>query len=332
MKRVLLIGGAGYVGSVIADYFLQQGAYTVRCLDNLIYGNHAAARAFIGRRNYEFVNGDFCDADVMKSALQDVDYVVLLAGLVGDPITKKFPDASGAINETGVQNCIDLCAASAAERFIFISTCSNYGLIQGDQLADEEFELKPLSLYAKAKVAAEKHILSLRGTAGFCPTVLRFATAFGASPRMRFDLTISEFTRDLAMGKELLVFDAETWRPYCHVGDFARLIHMVLTAEPEKVAFEVFNAGDETNNARKQDIIDAILESLPDAQITYQAQGPDPRNYRVDFTKVRERLGFRAEYTIRDGIQEVIGGVENGLFSDEDDTLNRYGNYHVSYT
>lgn len=330
MKRLLLIGGAGYVGSVVTDHFLARDT-TVRCLDNLIYGNHAVARSFIGRMNYEFVNGDFCDHAVLENALKDVDYVVMLAGLVGDPITKKFPKESAKINDAGVLACIDSCAKADIERFLFISTCSNYGLIEGDDLADENFELKPLSLYSHSKVAAEQYILGLREHNDFCPTILRFATAFGASPRMRFDLTVSEFTRDLAMGKELLVFDADTWRPYCHVRDFARLIEIVLGVDQDKIAFEVFNAGDEINNARKQDIVDSILEFLPDSKIKYQEKGPDPRNYRVDFTKVRDQLGFSAEYTIRDGIREVVEGVQSGLFLNSVDPQNLYGNYHVDY-
>ena len=200
------------------------------------------------------------DSKKLENALLEVDGVVLLAGLVGDPITKKYPNESAAINNEGVKNVIDLCAKKNIEKFIFVSTCSNYGLIQDDELAHEEFELNPLSLYAKSKVNAEKHIISLKGKTDMNPTILRFATAFGLSPRMRFDLTVSEFTRDLAMGNGLLVYDANTWRPYCHVQDFARLIKMVLETQFEKVAFDVFNAGGDINNATKQMIIDYILQ------------------------------------------------------------------------
>ena len=152
----------------------------------------------------------------------------ILAGLVGDPITKKFPYEAHDINDIALRGCIDQLNGRGLNKVIFVSTCSNYGLIQDDVLADEDFELTPLSLYAKSKVGAEKHLLSLKGQTDYHPTILRFATAFGLAPRMRFDLTVNEFTREVAEGNELVVYDAHTWRPYCHVRDFARLIGRVL--------------------------------------------------------------------------------------------------------
>ena len=153
--------------------------------------------------------------------------VILLAGLVGDPITKNYPKEAHQINNIGIKNCIDQLNGLGLNRFVFVSTCSNYGLIKNNQKANEKFPLNPLSLYAKSKVAIEEYILELRGKVDFKPTILRFATAFGISSRMRFDLTISEFTRKIALGHELLIYDANTWRPYCHVLDFARLIDIV---------------------------------------------------------------------------------------------------------
>jgi len=217
------------------------------------------------------------------------------------------------------------------DRLVFVSTCSNYGLIEGDSVADENFELKPLSLYAKAKIAAEQHILEMKNCFDFTPTVLRFATAFGLSPRMRFDLTVNEFTRELMIGRQLLVFDAHTWRPYCHVRDFARLIEMVLKASANKVAFEVFNAGGDINNCTKQGIVEAVLEKIPKARVVYQEKGSDPRNYRVDFRKVREVLGFEPSYTIKDGIQELQEAIENQVFAHVDHYRSLYGNYELYY-
>ena len=255
--------------------------------------------------------------------------MVLLAGLVGDPITKKFPKISKRINEEGIQRLIETLNGRGINRLIFVSTCSNYGLIENNKLANEEFELKPLSSYATAKVAAEKKLLSMRGETDFSPTVLRFATAFGISPRMRFDLTVSEFTRDLALGKELLVFDAHTWRPYCHVRDFARLIQIVLEAPKQRVANEVFNAGGDINNYTKQMIVDAILEYLPNSRVRYQEHGSDPRNYRVDFRKVREQLNFSPQYTVKNGVAELLSAMENRVFEHVEKNPSVYGNYKI---
>ena len=163
------------------------------------------------------------------------------------------------------------------------------------------------------------------------PTILRFATAFGLSPRIRFDLTISEFTREIAIGNELLVYDAHTWRPYCHVKDFARLIQIVIEAPKEKVAWEVFNSGGNVNNATKQMVVDYILEKLPNGKVRYQELGSDPRNYRVNFEKVESVLGFEPKYTIQYGIDELIDAIENRVFEHVYDNRNFFGNYEINY-
>jgi nucleoside-diphosphate-sugar epimerase len=253
------------------------------------------------------------DVKALEKASKGVDHVVILGGLVGDPITKSYPEASKAINEDGVRTCIDFFDNKQIGKLLMISTCSNYGLIGENELADEEFELNPLSLYAKAKVGAEKYLLAKKGNVNYSGVVLRFATAFGLSPRMRFDLSVSEFARDLFFGEELLVFDEHTWRPYCHVRDFARLIDIVLNAEDEKVAFQVFNAGGEVNNFTKKMIVDTIVSYIPEAKIKFGANGSDPRNYKVSFQKVKNTLGFEPK------------------FKDSLANKNKYGNYEINY-
>lgn len=330
MKNILLIGGAGYVGTVITSHFLKLG-YKVKALDNFVYKNQESIQAYLGDENYEFIAGDLGDENSLKNASKGIDNVVILAGLVGDPITKKYPDESYKINEVGVQTCIDFFDNENIKKMILISTCSNYGLIKENELADENFELNPLSLYAKAKVAAELHLMSKKGNVGYTGTVLRFATAFGLSPRMRFDLSVSEFVRDLYFGEELLVFDEHTWRPYCHVRDFARLIEKVINADNAKVNFEVFNAGGEVNNFTKKMIVDTIKEYLPEAKIKYGENGSDPRNYKVSFKKAKEILGFEPKFTVKDGIEELIKAFELGVYNDSLENKNKYGNYIIKY-
>ena len=162
MKNILLIGGAGYVGSVITSHFLKLG-FKVRVLDNFVYCNQYSISPFIGDPNYEIFYGNFGDNKVLSNASKGMDNVVILGGLVGDPITKKYPNESEIINEKSIKSCIDFFDNKHINKIIFISTCSNYGLIKENELADENFELKPLSLYAKAKVSAEKHLLSKKG-------------------------------------------------------------------------------------------------------------------------------------------------------------------------
>nr|ADI18167.1 nucleoside-diphosphate-sugar epimerases [uncultured delta proteobacterium HF0200_39N20] len=331
MKKILIIGGAGYIGTILTDHLLSAG-HQVRSIDLFLYKNNHCVLPYLGREGYESKYGDLCDDRVLNNVLEGITDVVLLAGLVGDPITKKYPEASHAINDVGIKNCIDQLNGKSLDHLVFVSTCSNYGLIEGDQLADEDFELKPLSLYAKSKVATEKYIMGLKGKVDYTPTILRFATAFGLSTRMRFDLTVSEFTRELVLGRELLVYDANTWRPYCHVRDFGRLIDKVIKAPAEHVAFEVFNAGGNVNNYTKQRIVDAVLEQIPKAKVKYKKHGVDPRNYMVDFSKVKRILDFEPKYTVPDGIKEVLDAFENHIFDHVEKQRSVYGNFEIQYT
>ncbi len=328
MKKILLIGGAGYVGTVLASHFLKKG-YKVTVLDNFTYGNQFAVYSFLGDPDYRLVYGDMADRDCLTEASRDVTDVILLAGLVGDPVTKKYPDASEAVNVHGVRAAMDFFDGKGIGKLVFVSTCSNYGMIAENELADEKFRLSPMSLYAKAKVANEVYLLEKLGKVDYSGVVLRFSTAFGLSPRMRFDLTVSEFTRDLYFGKELLVYDEHTWRPYCHLRDFARLLDTVITSESEKVHFQVFNAGGDINNYTKKMIVDEILTHIPDGRVKYGEQGGDPRNYRVSFKKVKRVLGFEPAFTLKDGVRELINAFEFGAFEDSMTNRDNYGNYNI---
>jgi nucleoside-diphosphate-sugar epimerase len=329
-RTVLIVGGAGYIGSVMTPHLLGAG-YRVKTLDRLLYDNSETVLPWINDPAYEFIYGDFADQCVLSDALDGVTDVIFLAGLVGDPITKTYPSESQTINEDAYTGGIPLLNGRGLNRVVFVSTCSNYGLIEGDQIAAEDFELAPLSLYAKAKVEIEQTLLGLKGIVDYTATVLRFATAFGLSPRMRFDLTISEFVRDVWQGKELLVYDPDTWRPYCHVQDFADVAARVLAAPAEDVSFEVFNAGGDVNNFTKRMIVDAIVKRLPDARIKYQEQGTDPRNYRVDFAKISARLGFTPKNTVQEGIVELADALDLHLFDNVEGRRNFHGNYEISY-
>ena len=329
-KKILIIGGAGYVGSVVTSHFLKLG-YKVNILDNFIYNNEFTITPYIGDENYKIFKGDFGDTKILDECSKNVDQVFLLGGLVGDPITKNYPIESSNINEKQIFNCIDYFDNKKIEKLVFISTCSNYGLIKENELADEEFILNPLSLYAKAKVNVEKYLMTKKNKTNYSGVVLRFATAFGLSPRMRFDLTVSEFTRDLFFKEQLTVFDEHTWRPYCHVRDFARLLEIVFKADRNKIHFETFNAGGDKNNFTKKMILDCITDQLDDCKILFNQNDSDPRNYRVSFEKVKNQLGFEPLLSVKDGVIELIKALEMGLYSDSLLNRNQYGNFKINY-
>ncbi|MEX1294887.1 MAG: NAD(P)-dependent oxidoreductase [Candidatus Limnocylindrales bacterium] len=323
-RSILVVGGAGYIGSVLAGLLLDAGAH-VRVLDRFIYDNAFAVRHLLDRPGMELVRGDLRDREAVTAARAGATDVVLLASLVGDPICKKYPELAVAVNEDAAKALIDDLADDDT-RLVFLSTCSNYGILEGEALATETTELNPQSLYARTKIAVEEHVLA-QGAA-FPATILRLATAYGLSPRMRFDLTVSQFTRELAAGNALEVYDADTWRPYCHVRDISKAIMTVLSSPLEPVAGEVFNVGDTAQQFTKRMIVEQAASLLTGASVAYREGDTDPRNYRVSFEKIRNTLGFECDYTVEGYVPALVRAVQAGVFDDVEGN-ERYGNYTV---
>ncbi len=325
-RQILVVGGAGYIGSVLTRELLAAG-HAVRVLDSLLYGNGASLAAVAEHPSFGFLRGDVRSPEDVRRALDDVGEVVLLAALVGDPVCKANPELAEETNVGGARVLLEAAAEAGVERFVFASTCSNYGL-RGDEPAREQDELHPLSLYAETKVQMEREVLAAAADAPFEATVLRVATAYGISPRMRFDLTISEFTRELALGRTLEVYDADTWRPYCHIADTSTAISLVLESAPELVAGEVFNVGGEEGNYTKRMVVDTALGALGgEGEVAFTEGGADARNYRVDFSKISETLGFHPRHSVPDSVARLASAIRAGMFpSVESNPL-----FHLNY-
>ena len=319
-SKVLLIGGAGYIGTVVTKHLIKKN-FDVTCLDNLIYNNLYSLSEFEKDKKFNFVLGDLRNEALTNKLLNECDAVVILAGLVGDPITKKYPEISEKINNKGIKKLINSCKNKKIEKLIFVSTCSNYGLSETDLPLNEEAELKPISLYAKHKVEVEKYILSLKNNQDFSPTILRFSTAFGLSPRMRFDLTINQFTKSIFCKEALEVFDSNTWRPYCHVKDFGIALEKVLEADKKITDFQVFNVGGDNNNFTKKQIVEQIFKFIPGEKVSFTEKKRDPRNYKVNFSKINKILNFKIKYNVNDGIKEMIN-----FFKKNEKTLSMFNN------
>lgn len=326
-RDVLLVGGAGYIGGVLVPEMVKVGA-RVRILDRLIYDNGFCVQPFLDHKDVTFQFGDMADVGTFERAAKGATDVVLLASLVGDPICKKYPDLAVRTNETAPLALLESLDSLGAERFVFLSTCSNYGLLPEHVLATEESELNPQSLYARTKIRVEQELLRRAASAAFAGTILRLATAYGLSPRMRFDLTISQFAWEIATGAGLVVYDADTWRPYCHVRDISRAIIAVLSADREVVANEVFNIGDTAEQFTKRMIVEEITKYVVDAKVDYRTGDTDPRNYRVSFEKIVDKLQFHCEESVRAHMPRLIEAIANGVFPDSVKSM-RYGNYEV---
>jgi nucleoside-diphosphate-sugar epimerase len=325
-RHVLVIGGAGYVGCVLTDVLLTLG-YRVRVMDNFLYGHFHVAEWLITRPRTSLIVGDLRDAHALDQTLDGITDVVLLASLVGDPISRKYPDLARAVNLGGSTALFDALAGRGLRRFVFTSTCSNYGLWEGEEPATERAPLTPLSIYAETKVAFEHAILERRGSIDFHPVILRLSTVFGLSPRMRFDLTVNEFARLIALGTKLDVYDKDTWRPYCHVRDACRAIVSVLQAPDEMVSGEIFNVGSDDNNLTKEQIVDEVLRHVP-GEVRYVEGGGDRRNYRVSFSKIRNTLGFQCRFGLP-VVAQIIRAIRCGLYRNDANGTDRYGNYVI---
>lgn len=310
---IAVTGGAGYIGAPLCLRLAASG-WEVRALDVLLHDQRRVADA-LERAGVELIRADVRDAAARERALDGASAVVHLAAIVGDPACARDPPLSRAVNVDG-----SLALAADAERlgvprFIMASTCSNYGRMEDpDVPIDEQGTLAPVSLYAEQKVAVE-HALLESSSASMAPTCLRFATVYGVAPRMRFDLTVNEFTRDLWAGRRLEVFGEQFWRPYVHVVDAGRGIEAALAA-PDRTAGEVFNVGRSGENYRKLDLVEEIRRVTDRGDVRFVHRDEDPRDYKVSFDKIRNVLGFETERTVPDGIAEVFGALEDHQFDD----------------
>lgn len=310
--KILITGGAGYIGSTLTPLLLAAG-HQVRVLDHLAYGGQSLLGVW-AHREFEFIRGDIRDREAVRAAVLDRDVVVHLAAIVGDPACSHQPDVARATNLDASLSLMAESQSAGVKRFIFASTCSNYGRMKDpSQYVDEDSDLSPVSLYAETKVAVERALLESGRTEHWCPTPLRFATIYGVSPRMRFDLTVNEFTMEMLTKRRLKVFGEQFWRPYVHARDAARAIEMVIKAPPEKVGGRVFNVGATDQNFQKQQLIEMIRPYAPDAAIEFVFKAEDPRDYRVSFARIADQLGFKITRTVADGIAEIAHLVRNNV-------------------
>jgi nucleoside-diphosphate-sugar epimerase len=313
--KILVTGGAGYIGSVLVRLLLEKG-YKVRVLDSLKFGGDALFDIALNP-NFEFIKGDIRDADAVAKALNGIDGIAHLAAIVGDPACSKFSEEALETNWNGSVALFEAAEKNGIKRFVFASTCSNYGkMADPSQFVDESSELRPVSLYAELKVKFEKYLLEERSSANICATALRFSTVYGFSPRIRFDLTVNEFTRDAIIKGDQEIWGPQFNRPYCHVDDLARAVIIALEANKEKVKTQVFNVGDTSENYSKRMLMEEIQKQIPTAKATYVDKTEDPRDYRVNCDKIREVLGFEITKRVPDGISEIATVIKSGLISD----------------
>jgi nucleoside-diphosphate-sugar epimerase len=303
-ERLLVVGGAGYLGSALVPILLDRG-YGVRVLDSLLFGKESL-KAVEKHSNFELIQGDVRDIEVVVQATKGCDAIVHLAAIVGDPACEENPQLAAEINRAATRMLIDVSRGYGIQRFLLASTCSVYGAC--DFLMDERSQVAPLSLYAHTKVDSENLLLEAR-CATFHPTILRLATLFGVSPRPRFDLVVNLLTARAIRKGKITIYNQEQWRPFMHVYDAARAFLKCLEiTNLDVISGEIFNAGSYVLNHRLSEIADSLSRIVPEVNIE-RVENEDRRNYRVSFDKIHTRLGFVCEKSLEDGIREIADMV-----------------------
>lgn len=296
-KKVLVTGGAGYVGSVLVPELLRRG-YFVRVLDNMMYKYPSLLSCFI-HPHFEFVQGDIRNRQDVESALKDIDVIVHLAAIVGEPACRRDPDLCYAVNQQGTSILNSLRAPH--QRLIFASTGSVYGKIDG--VCKEDSPLNPVSDYGISKFTAERVIIN-KGNY----IIYRFATAFGLASRLRLDLMINDFVWRALKEKNIIVYEANFRRTFIHVRDMAESFIFAIE-NFDKIKDNVFNVGNESMNFTKEDVARKI-QSKVNFHLHFADFGKDPdqRNYEVSYEKIRQ-AGFQTKYSLEQGIDELIKGL-----------------------
>ncbi len=319
-RLVLVTGGNGYLGSVLVEELSVRGYRTI-VFDNRLTSSDFPPNS--NDRDVLYIRGDVRNSDELAPVLQGVDAVVHLASIVGDPACNAAPHLAWDINYLGTINIANACREAGVRRFVFASTCSNYGL-QAHEDMDEMAPLHPQSTYAQTKIHAEHYLLSVRD-AMFSPCILRFATLYGLSPRMRFDLAVNIMTVKAALEHEVKVYGGEQWRPFLHVRDAARIIVQALESTASTTLPEIYNCGSETENYPLKELGQLLVREVPGVKLCFVPEEVDKRSYRVNFGRIQRDLNFQCQYRVIDGIREILATIQTGLYHDY--TLPRYSNY-----
>ena len=313
--RVLVTGHLGYIGTVLTRVLTEAGQDVVGLDSDLYrrctYGDPAAIP------DVPAIERDI--RDVRRSDVEGLDAVVHLAALSNDPLGDLDPSITAAINHEATVHIARLARDAGVSRFVFSSSCSNYGASGGEELLNEDAELRPVTPYGTSKVAAERDLSGL-ATDNFSPTYLRSATAYGVSPRLRFDVVLNNLVAwAVTTGMIRLKSDGSPWRPVVHIEDISRAFATALSAPREAVHDRAFNVGSTAENFRIRDLAQIVAETVPDCEVVLAPDASaDVRDYRVSCDRIRDELDFTPRWTAGTGAKQLYESyLATGLTLDE---------------
>lgn len=314
--KVLIIGGMGYIGSRLTNLLLNKN-FSVKVVDNLLY-NQNFLSTFEEDANFEFIQGDICDLNIQLEAVKDVDAVVYLSEIVGDPACKSFPEKSLKTNYLALCALSTLCAHLKISRFIYTSSCSVYGSTTDPSLTlTESSQVNPLSHYARMKLESENFLLNIKNSF-FNPTILRLGTVFGYSYRQRFDLVVNKFVKDSYLFNRINIQGGKQYRPNIHVDDISDAIVKILKSPLDKINNCIFNLSNGSENKNIIELAEEISSLINNTKIIIDKKISDNRNYRVSSKKLQDSLGIDARISIKDGVIDLHKKLKNNNFLDID--------------
>jgi nucleoside-diphosphate-sugar epimerase len=327
--HVLITGGAGYIGSLLAGAVLRRGG-RVTVVDKLMFGGESLLGHWHSP-DFRLIPADVTTEDLAPH-LEGVDAVVHLAAIVGFPACQAVgKDVAWRYNVEATQRVFEAADRRGVRRFVFASTYSNYGLSPTGEPVHEGSPLNPQSLYAETKIAAESFLVEQARNARCAPLVFRFATLFGISPRTRFDLIVNQFVLEAFTRRQLVIYQRGYSRSFVHVADVTAGILLGLGAPEADVRGEIYNLGSDDGNYTKDEIVGLVQKHLPDTSVRYAdlSFGGDMRDIVVSFAKIRERLRFHPERTVEQGVIEVRDALMSGLLKDPSDARYRNAQFIV---
>lgn len=332
-RHAVITGGAGYIGSLLTSELLR-ASWRVTVLDSLLFGGESLV-PFLSHPSFHFVKADVTDPRAVKDSLKGdwakPEAVIHLAAIVGFPACQAVgKQAAWKYNVEATKMVFEQASALGAERFVFASSYSNYGLSPDGKPVTEESPLNPQSLYAETKIAAEEYLLGQKD-APAAPLLFRLATLYGISPRTRFDLIVNQFVLEAFSKRELIIYQRGYSRSFVHVRDTVRGILLGLDAPEAKTRGQVYNLGADNGNYTKDQIVNLVLVRMPETVVEYKnlTFGGDMRDITVSFEKIRRELGFETALTVDDGIRELVFALKSGLIRNPHDEKYRNAQFIV---
>lgn len=333
MTNILITGGLGYIGTTLTLQLIKAG-HRVTVVDCQLHGSPLWSiddvNIPISNDQAEFVSGDVREPGVMRWIIRNAqpDAVVHLAALVGYPMCRRVgAGVAREYNIVATEVVFEAAEIYGVKRFIFASTYSVYGHAKGGDMVTETTPLNPQSIYSETKIAAEKSMQAyIRNRFRCTPVILRFATLYGLSPRMRFDLIINQFLMQAWVDHKLMIYEPDFRRSFLHVQDAARAIRLTIEAPLEAVGGEVFNVGNEGGNLTKREVVSLVCSLIDDVEVEYKeiSVDGDMRDIGVSYEKIRQALAFYPEISFIDGMEEILEALESGAIPDP--TGERYKN------